>query len=1233
MTKLYLIDYQKYIDLGDFPIIINYSIANINNPSSRNLEFSNQFVVPGTKGNNQTFEHIYDIAHNVINFNPNKNIRCVIYNDDIQILRGYMRYDKSTTEDLLNSNNVNYYFTIFGERINFYDNLNFLTGSTSEKRIKDLNALQSLSHTYNESSIINSWGGSLNYLYPLINYGTSNVNSLMGKFININKELEVADFKPALKTKYVFDKIFEEAGYTYTSTFLNSDLFTRLWLPYDKKEMIFENQTPDFFVGLDTSGVTIQQITHLVYPNVKDFIIIPEGYTLLPFNKEAGVLTGLPLNEDPNLYDNFNRFNTTTFKYKSDFSGDYSFYYQINFSLEFLDELGNPLLVPLFDQVRVNLSLYCRDLNIRIQLAEDLLEDGDPPIPNKEYQIAGTSKVILQKDAEYNLELSVIADTRIGAMVVPKIQTILKMNESVWGSNDSENFRKNQYFKIGNTINFNKLNGFTMTQRSFIQSITNMFNLYYELEPNTNNFIIEPRDEYYLDEEVEWTYKIDNNIEQQIIYNNDVLLTYDKDNDLLNNRYEQIYDEIYGQYSESIDSDIKERRFEVKTNFAPTLFEKANTDDSFIISAIYSDSKEPIDHKQRILIYDNLIPSTKLTFRFSGTTHTSYPRLLHVDKFSGTDGVDLNYFYSKPFYSNIFGNQIGLPNQNLYNLFWKNTVEEVVGENSRLMRGKVYLTPQEISDLSFRKKYRIKDNLYRLNSLQINVTDNSLAEYELIRINQQATANFSGGTTTVETTDPGLIVVQNPRNPNNVVDGFGTQITGIGNIVAGKNIGIFGDKNNIFGTNSVVQGENNIVKLNNSTINGSFYIPQRQINNEILNIGTSPFKSYFDSPTNLEREGMHMSGDSLYIGGQFRKYDGFFVDSILKLDKATGKQDYSFLPYSGWTNTKRSGERGYINTVNTWNDQYVIVGGNFEYGLKIFDLSGNEVLTPNLLFNIGLGSASKDNYIRTSYVEGDFIYLGGVFNGLCNTGGTVNFPRRNMIKVNLTTLSADTWGFDAGFVGAVNDIIEYDSTNLMVVGNFTLYNAATNVRATVLTKSAGTVNTVFDPGTTSFSDIVNCVVKDNNNDFYFGGKFSNYQSNVQFGITKTSNTGVYYSGFTGNVTNYFTSVSLHNVENLILPQSTGDTLFVLGSFKQINGENTNSFGVIDTITGQNFLYSLPKIEFDINNLQNQTTGYDSSRTTEAIIDGNNLYLGGNFKKYNNLDYNSVIRLDFGLNPI
>lgn len=1234
MTKLYLIDYQKFIDLGDFPIIINYSIANINNPSSRNLEFSNQFVIPGTGDNNKTFEHIYDIAHNVINFNPNKKVRIEIYNDDIQVLRGYMRYDKSVTEDIFTVNKVDYYFTIFGERINFYDNLSFITGNTSEKRIKDLDSLSSLSHVYNEQNIINSWGGSLNYLYPLINYGTDNVNVLINRFFNINKELEVGDFKPALRTKWVWDKIFEEAGYTYTSNFLNGDLFDRLWLPYDKKEIIFEGgQTPDFFVGLNTSGVTIQNITNFNYPNQQDVVIIPEGFTLLPFNQESGVLTGLPLNENPNLYDNFNRFDLAEFKYNADFSGAYSFYYQINFSLEFLDIDGNTLLIPPYENMRVILSIYCRDTNERILLAEDLLEDGDIVIQNKEYQIAGTSSIYINKGCAYNLELSIIADSTIFAFIPKNIKTILKMNESVWGSNDSENFAKNQYMKVGNTLDFRTLNGFTMTQRSFIQSITNMFNLYFELEPNTNNFIIEPRDEYYLEEEVDWTYKIDANIEQEVIYNNDVLLTYDNDSDLLNKRYSEIYDQIYGQYSDAVDSDLKERRFEVKNNFAPTLFEKSRIDDTFIISAIYNDSKEGIDSKQRILIYDGLIPSQNLTYRFSGITQTTYPRLLHVDKFSGNDGVDLNYDFAKPFYSTIFGNQISLPNNNLYNLFWKNTVEEVVGENSRLMRGKVYLNSDELSNLNFRKKYRIKDNLYRLNSLQINITDDSLAEYELIRINQESTTNFSAGTTTVETTDPGLVVVQNPRNPNNIVDGFATQISGIKNIVSGKNIGIFGDGNNIFAENSTVQGNNNVIKLNNSTINGSFYIPQKNIKNQILNIGVSPFKSYFDDAVNLEREAMQLSGDSIYVGGQFRKYDGFLQDSILKLNKNTGKQDYSFIPYSGWINTKRNGERGFINSITTYNNQYVIVGGSFEYGLKIFDISGNEVLTPNLYFNIGLNTETKDNYIKSLHIDGNYLYAGGVFDGISDSGGTLSITRKNMLKIDLLGLSATTWGFDAGFNNVINNIIDYDNDYLMVVGNFTQYNSATNIRATVLSKSAGTVYGLWS-ASTSFNEEVSVVVKDNNDDFYFGGKFATYNTVPNtFGIVKTNDLGIYNSGFTANVTNYFITTSIHNVYDIIIPQSTGDTMFILGSFKQINGENSNGIGAINKNTGINLGYNLPKIGFDINSLTNQVTGYDSSRLTSGIVDGNNFYLGGNFNKYNNLDYNSVIRLNFGLNPI
>ena len=46
----------------------------------------------------------------------------------------------------------------------------------------------------------------------------------------------VEDFNPAVKVKKYLDEIFSSIGYSYTSTFLNSDYFNTLIIPFSSKE-------------------------------------------------------------------------------------------------------------------------------------------------------------------------------------------------------------------------------------------------------------------------------------------------------------------------------------------------------------------------------------------------------------------------------------------------------------------------------------------------------------------------------------------------------------------------------------------------------------------------------------------------------------------------------------------------------------------------------------------------------------------------------------------------------------------------------------------------------------------------------------------------------------------------------------------------------------------------------------------------------------------------------------
>jgi hypothetical protein len=184
-------------------------------------DFTRQITLPGTKKNNAFFEHVYDISV----FNPDTfatNIKVPAYLDfgGLYLSQGYLQLNKVNV--FANKFIDSYEVTIFGAVSSFAREVNrsFLT---------DLTSLNAYNHTSSYTNISASWNGDLfsgSIVYPLAEYGQrleftkGNLNQF--GVDDIAGALSTQDFKPAIKAKIVLDAIFNEAGYTYSSSFIDN---------------------------------------------------------------------------------------------------------------------------------------------------------------------------------------------------------------------------------------------------------------------------------------------------------------------------------------------------------------------------------------------------------------------------------------------------------------------------------------------------------------------------------------------------------------------------------------------------------------------------------------------------------------------------------------------------------------------------------------------------------------------------------------------------------------------------------------------------------------------------------------------------------------------------------------------------------------------------------------------------------------------------------------------------
>ena len=213
----------------DEEILISDNITGLFDIGVLPSDFTRQITVPGTKVNNAFFEHVYDIS--IVNpylFATNVKVPCYLDFDGIYLADGYLQLNQVNV--IGNKFIDSYEVTIFGGLSSFARdiNRNFLT---------DLSTLSQYNHTASYEAISQSWNGGLfggDIVYPLADYGTGyqfTQGSLQTFGINtFNGALTVQNFKPAIRAKVVLDAIFQEAGYTYTSAFIDSGVLDDVYM-------------------------------------------------------------------------------------------------------------------------------------------------------------------------------------------------------------------------------------------------------------------------------------------------------------------------------------------------------------------------------------------------------------------------------------------------------------------------------------------------------------------------------------------------------------------------------------------------------------------------------------------------------------------------------------------------------------------------------------------------------------------------------------------------------------------------------------------------------------------------------------------------------------------------------------------------------------------------------------------------------------------------------------------
>lgn len=257
-------DTNKYLDLfqDENIVSINYSINTIKDISQTTGSYTKTIVLPDTPKNREVFGFVTDLSSDIgynydfstkYKYNPNLKVKCWVLEDTISVLEGYIQINKYTISDT--DKNITLEATIYADNTSFYIAMgdNLLTNI-------DFSEYDFILSPHN---ILTSWDNDLSmyrngYYFPLIDYGHGwTLNDLQDLRLY---QLNVKDFLPAIYVKTIWDKIFAEYGYSYTSEFLSSDpRFLNLVIPYYQQTFqnnALFNQDKIFHIGLSQSLMT-----------------------------------------------------------------------------------------------------------------------------------------------------------------------------------------------------------------------------------------------------------------------------------------------------------------------------------------------------------------------------------------------------------------------------------------------------------------------------------------------------------------------------------------------------------------------------------------------------------------------------------------------------------------------------------------------------------------------------------------------------------------------------------------------------------------------------------------------------------------------------------------------------------------------------------------------------------------------------------------------------------------
>jgi hypothetical protein len=816
------------LDVADnVSLPITFNIGDIRDLSSRKGTFSKTIVLEGTKNNNELLGHYYDVNIQAGTFNINALTKCQVIQNGVPILDEALLQLVSVNK--VQSNNsyedeVTYSVLIKDSRAEFFT-------AITNAYLTDLD-FSDLNHAFDSAAIAGTFNNTVadgyKYLMP---YNDTNV-------------FQANDFKPAIYAKTYWDRIFAVAGFTYTWSEIAAAHFDKLLIPYNGD--VNNQDYEDYRVEATNTWTTTN--VQAVGQNVTFQEAIDSGWS--------------------ELIDTQSLFDPTTGEYTSPISTSavagehyvYSLTIGGTISLDNTSGGTATLLQPTF--IGNSFNRYRPYAVVNVAGQQNAVVFGQSQTVYAGTVPTGSTTILTFSETlpipavtndPFNLAIDV-ADIQVlyvGVQITTFGDAVLSyqaQNQGVWRlvsslltpaavnvvldltSINMVVLPSNNIQITGGTLTMNQYVPVEIKQSDFVKGILQMYNLYVEQDiDNPNNLVLRHRDEYYdSGAEKDWSEKLAKDRGQDLMFLPDLTkkrlkLTYEADEDTANKLYTQATGEIYGQIEYTFDNEYVK---DVETQallFSPTPV--YSTSFGAYLPAINGAAPNT---NIRIL-YDGgeqvCQPFDIVDFGTTGQYGlTDYPMLGHFNN-ALTPTFDIN-FGTNDFY---FYETISLTANNLYNLYWRRTVNQInVG---KMLTAMFDLNEVDIQSLKLNDKIYIDNSWWNINKIaDYNANNNQLTKVELISIDTEIDlAPFKTGAgrpigDTIVAVGMDSILRTKSMTSNVIMPGADAMVFGKGNTVtAGTRGVVIGDGQTLSGDGMVV---NNLTVT--GSINGDVVVPYKK---------------------------------------------------------------------------------------------------------------------------------------------------------------------------------------------------------------------------------------------------------------------------------------------------------------------------------------------------------------------------------------------------------------------